>query len=70
MLKGGGGGRGSFEVVLTREFEVLTILVDGGGGGSKNNDRSLGHFFWSLLGVKGHTIRNLGQDDIKIPFGF
>ena len=36
------GGAGSFEVVLTREFEVLTILVGEGGGAVKvNNDRSL-----------------------------
>ena len=30
MLKGG-GGTNSFEVVLTRELEVLAILIGGGG---------------------------------------
>ena len=31
----GGGGTQSFEVVLTRELEVLAILIGGGGGGAR-----------------------------------
>ena len=33
MLKGGGGGTTRFEVVLTRELEVLAIVMGEGGGG-------------------------------------
>ena len=29
MLKGGGGGTTSFEIVLTQELEVLAILLGG-----------------------------------------
>ena len=36
MLKwGGGGGRTSFALVLTRELEVLATLMGGWGGGAK-----------------------------------
>ena len=29
---GGGGGRGCFEIVLTRKLEDLAIMIGGGGG--------------------------------------
>ena len=39
MLKGGGGGNKSFEVVLTPELEVLAILMGLWGGGGVKSEK-------------------------------